>query len=68
MTQKPYYTIEELADLFGYTNKGSLENAIYLERFSVPTYKMGKKRVADKLVVEAYFEAKRAEGLAQITT
>jgi len=66
--ERPYLTIEELVELFGFASKNSLLNAIHLEKFSCPTYKMGKRRVADKKVVEAYFDAKRAEGLAQITT
>jgi|TARA_B100001093_G_C26741905_1_gene977090 hypothetical protein len=65
--ERPYLNIDELADLFGMT-KGSLLNSICRETFTLPTYKIGRQRVADRAVVEAFFEAKRAEGLAQITT
>ena len=64
---RPYYTSEELAELMGMSVQGLL-NAVSRGNFPVPTYKLGKKRVADKTVVESFFEAKRAEGLAQITT
>jgi len=64
--EKPYWTIDELADLFGYANKQSLHNAISLGRFPCPTYKIGKHRVADKAVVESFFISKRDEGLAEL--
>jgi hypothetical protein len=58
----PYLNTNELADLFGLTVK-SFHQSIYLQRFPVPTYKLGKHRVADKLVVAAYFDRHRAAGL-----
>jgi hypothetical protein len=64
---KPYYTVPELADLTNMTPKGVL-NSISRGDFPIPTYKLGKLRVADKQVVEFYFEQKRAEGLSAITT
>jgi predicted DNA-binding transcriptional regulator AlpA len=62
---RPYLKTNELADLFGLTTK-SLLNSIHRERFPVPTYKLGKFRVADKAVVAKYFELKTKEGLALI--
>lgn len=64
---KPYYNVEELAEIVGVTPKGLL-NAVSRGNFPIPTYKLGRMRVADKKVVEKYFEEKRAEGMAQITT
>jgi len=64
---KPYLKMEELAELFGLTCK-SLHNAIHCERFPIPTYKLGKFRVADKVVVAKYFELKSVEGLALIAS
>jgi predicted DNA-binding transcriptional regulator AlpA len=64
---KPYYTMPELADLLSMSRKGLL-NAVSRGDFPIPTYKLGKLRVADKQVVEFYFEQKRAEGLSAITT
>ena len=64
---RPYLTASELAELFN-MSKGSLLNAISREEFPLPTYRLGKQRVADREVVRAFFNAKRAEGLKQITT
>lgn len=58
----PYYNIDELAQLFGITT-ASLQNSMSQERFPVPTYKLGKYRVADKKVVQAYFDKHQKEGL-----
>jgi len=63
--EKPYLTMVELANLFGLTTQ-SLQNSIHEERFPVPTYKMGKFRVADKLVVQKYFDSRRAMGLSKL--
>ena len=65
--QRPYLNIEDLFELFG-MKKTSLLNSISDERFCCPTYKLGRQRVADRQVLEAYFEAKRSEGLDQHTT
>ena len=65
--EKPYLDLTELSALFG-MKKSSLLNAISSDRFCCPTYKLGRQRVADRKVVEAYFAAKRDEGLRQITT
>lgn len=67
MMDRPYLNLTELCDLFD-MKKSSILNAISDERFCCPTYKLGRQRVADKEVVEAYFSAKRAEGLSKITT
>jgi hypothetical protein len=64
---KPYLTSVELADLFG-ISKGALMNSISRSEFPVPTYRLGRQRVADKIVVETFFEARRLEGLQNITT
>lgn len=65
--ERPYLNLSELSELFG-MKKSSLLNAISNERFCCPTYKLCGQRVADREVVSAYFDAKRAEGLGQITT
>tara|TARA_B100001093_G_C26839429_1_gene1019861 strand:- start:1297 stop:1503 length:207 start_codon:yes stop_codon:yes gene_type:complete len=64
---RPYLDAAELSALFG-MKKTSLLNAISSDRFCCPTYKLGRQRVADRKVVEAYFDARRAEGLNEITT
>ena len=63
--EKPYLTIAELAGLFGMTTQ-SAHNSIYEGRFPVPTYKTGRWRVADKFVVQKYFDTRRAEGLSML--
>jgi len=64
---KPYYQMAELAQLLGISLKG-LHNSVHKENFQIPTYKLGKKRVADKQVVNQFFVNKRQEGLSKITT
>jgi hypothetical protein len=64
--ERPWISIKELADIFGLT-LGSLRNAIAEDRFPIPTYKLGKRVVADKHVVEQFFASRRADGLKQIT-
>lgn len=63
--EKPYYTAPELAELMGMTVK-SLHNALHAERFPIPTYKLGKIRVADKEVVRQFFAQKSVEGLQKL--
>ena len=65
--ERPYFNLAELAELF-MMKESSLLNAISNESFVCPPYKLGRRRVADRQVVQAYFEAKRAEGLDRITT
>jgi hypothetical protein len=64
--ERPWIGLKELADLLGVT-VGSARNAIAEQRFPVPTYKLGKRVVADRAVVEQFFATRRAEGLRQIT-
>lgn len=64
--ERPWLGLKEVADLFGMT-LGSARNAIAEQRFPVPTYKLGKRVVADRAVVEAFFATRRAEGLKAIT-
>jgi len=65
--EKPYLTMLEIAELFG-ISKGALMNSISREKFPLPTYRLGRHRVADKQVVEAFFQARRVEGLQNIST
>ncbi|MDC1436986.1 helix-turn-helix domain-containing protein [Gammaproteobacteria bacterium] len=57
---RPYYTMQELAEIMSMSLKG-LHNALHNKQFPIPTYKLGKRRVADKEVVERFFEQKRSE-------
>ena len=64
---KPYLGVNELSHLMGMSQQSVL-NAIHRDNFPIPTYKLGKLRVADKLVVEAFFQNQREIGLEQIST
>lgn len=64
--ERPWLGLKELSELFGMT-LGSARNAIAEQRFPVPTYKLGKRVVADRAVVEAFFASRRAEGLKAVT-
>ena len=61
----PWIELRELAPLFGVTFD-TAKNKIAFGTFEVPTYKLGKKIVADRSVVDAFFEAKRERGLRQL--
>lgn len=61
--ERPYLDLTELSDIFGMTRQ-SILNATSRGTFPVPTYKIGKQRVADKRVVTAYFERHAGEGMA----
>ena len=65
---KPYYTSQELANLFGMRNTKVLSNSIHNGTFPVPTYRLGKLRVADREVVELYFNLQRDKGLKELMT
>lgn len=64
--ERPWIALKELADLFGMT-LGSARNAIAEQRFPIPTYKLGKRVVADRTVVEQFFATRRQEGLKVVT-
>lgn len=62
----PYLFVEELTVLFNYKNVESTQRAISRGTFPVATYRIGKRRVADREVVRAYFRKMRDDGLAQV--
>ncbi len=66
MAEMPYFALEEVYQLFGYTNLSSCHNAIRGRRFPIQTYKIGRTIVVDREVVRAYFRKRRDEGLAQL--
>ena len=63
--EKPWMPLQEVAELLGIEIKTAY-NQLTEESFPVPTYKLGKQRVADKAVLARYFEMKRTEGMAQL--
>jgi len=64
-SQRPYMELAEFAPMFGY-KPNSAKNKIGEGTFPIRTYKLGRRIVADKAVVEAWFEMKRREGLAAL--
>ena len=63
----PYFTTEELAELFGYASAQSVHSAISRGTFPCPTYRAGKRRVADCEVVTAYFRHHREQGIKELS-
>ncbi len=61
------FTTEELAELFCYSSAQSVHSAISRNSFPVPTYRCGKRRVADVEVVKAYFKHHRDQGIQQLS-
>lgn len=64
--QRPWLTLEEFAPLFNVT-PDTAKNKIALGTFEIKTYKLGRAIVADRAVIEAYFDARRREGLSAIS-
>ncbi len=58
----PYFTLDEIYELFLYKNKQSAYVAISRGCFPVATYKLAGRRVADREVVRAFFRAQRRAG------
>lgn len=56
----PYLDTKELTVVFNYKNVESCRRAISRGTFPVPTYKLGKQRVADREVVKEHFRKIRA--------
>ena len=68
MTANPDQTwidLKDAAPLLGMT-LGSARNLITLNKFPVPTYKLGRRTVVDRDVLNAFFAEQRAKGLARI--
>ena len=64
---KDFLTTEELTDLFGYASVQSVYTSISKGTFPIPTYKLGKRRVADRAVVQAFFRYHREKGMHQLS-
>jgi len=66
MSELPYFTLDEISELFNYTNIGSCYNAIRGGRFPVKTFKVGRTIVADKAVVREFFRVEREAGAVHL--
>jgi len=62
MSEIPYFTLDEIYELFGYTNRRSCYNAIRAGVFPVRTFKIGRTIVADREVVREFFRSEREKG------
>jgi hypothetical protein len=58
-------SVKKLAPLFGICLSGAYAS-IAAGRFPIRTYRHGNGRVADSQDVNAYFEAKKSEGLVAL--
>lgn len=61
-TYIPVIEIDEMVDIFGYMNRRALIRAIREDRFEVPLFTLGNRKVAHVKSVEKYInKMKRAE-------
>jgi hypothetical protein len=60
--EKNWMDLKEAAPLFGMSWE-SVKNAVHLDRFPCPTYKLGRRRVISLKVLNAYFAKQDEEGL-----
>lgn len=63
----PWISLRDVVHLFGITYE-TAKNRLYAENFPVPVRKEGRLLVVDKAVIEAYFEKRRAEDLARLSS
>ena len=59
----PVIELNELADLFGYTNLRAARRAIRMETFPVQVFELAGRTVAHKDAVTHYFAARSDESL-----
>lgn len=59
----PWVAVEEVCSMFGITYP-TAKNKIAMGTFPVPTYKVGKRHVIDRVVHEEFFKQQRERGLA----
>ncbi len=62
----PWVALRDVVHLFGVTY-ATAKNRIYAENFPVPVRREGKLLVIDKVVLERYFEERRAQDLARFS-
>jgi predicted site-specific integrase-resolvase len=63
----PWVALRDVVHMFGITYE-TAKNRIYAENFPVPVRKEGRLLVVDKAVLERYFEERRAEDLARLSS
>jgi hypothetical protein len=65
MIERPWLELKDVAPMLGVT-PATAKNKISNGTFEVPTYRLGKKVVVDKAVLDAFFEARRKAGLRKL--
>lgn len=60
-----WISLEEAAPMFGLTFE-TVKNMVSQDKFLVPTYKLGRRRVIDREVLAAFFAEQRAEGMRRL--
>lgn len=65
--QTPWLRLRDVCHFYGCT-MGTAKNKIMMGTFPVPTYKVGKEHVVDRVVHERFFLAKREAGLRALET
>ncbi len=63
--EESWIDVREAAHMFGMT-AGAIKNAILEKRFPVDTYKLGKRHVIDRDVLQAFFASKKERGMKRI--
>lgn len=63
----PWVAVKDVCHLYGVTYAVAM-NKIYAEKFDVPTYKVGKLHVIDRVVHDSFFAKKREEGLSRLNS
>lgn len=62
----PWIALRDVVHLFGVTYE-TAKNRIYAENFPVPVRREGRLLVVDKVVLERYFDERRAADLARFS-
>lgn len=60
-----WHALKDVCQHYGMTYESAL-NAVKANRFPVPTYKLGRKVVVDKVVHETFFKNQREAGLCAL--
>lgn len=62
----PWIALRDVVHLFGVTYE-TAKNRIYAENFPVPVRREGRLLVVDKVVLERYFDERRAADMARFS-
>ena len=62
----PIYDMQELQELFGYTNQRALRAALRSKRLPLKMFRLNGVRVCHQAVVEEWFEQMKRDGMAAL--